>query len=586
MTHKAAQASSVLLALFLVTSFAVADEDPAAIFGERVEVRVVNVEVVVEDREGNRVHNLALDDFVLRIDGKAVPIGFFSEIADGRVLDRRLLETDVDTPVSGVKGLDAGQEVGTSYLVFIDDYFTTVARDRNQVIQGIIDGLYRLGSEDRMAIVAFDGRKIEMLSSWSQSRSRLSSTLERAKLRQARGIRTNTETQRADSNTRLGAVQPAAARIPAEAQAAFENAGEAIPVTDLPPLDVASPEADSCAAINFLERQLRRVTSGVTATLRSFSSPPGRKVMLVLSGGWPSSAYDYLLGPTQPLLETGECGAASERIVKPMYDIANLLGYTLYPIDLPDESRLSVHADEADDLALAATGPGITGSSLSRIPTAAFRESEIHATLAELAVETGGRAMLDGARLSAFETVVDNTRSYYWLGFVPAWRGDDRDHDIKLDVREPGLRVRYREGFQDLSRSKELGFMVESALFFGELPGSKPLQVRLGAVPRKGRRVEVPLELRIPMDELTMLLDRGRYVARLELRIGSLNENGERNEISVVPVALSDDEPPPPGAYAAYELEIKVKRQAQDLVFVLHDPLGDTILAAATKLAL
>ena len=54
----------------------------------------------------------------------------------------------------------------------------------------------------------------------------------------------------------------------------------------------------------------------------------------------------------------------------------------------------------------------------------------------------------------------------------------------------------------------------------------------------------------------------------------------------MVPVVLSGDELPPTGAYATYEVSIKVKREPQDLAFVLHDPLGDTILATSTKLAL
>jgi hypothetical protein len=305
--------------------------------------------------------------------------------------------------------------------------------------------------------------------------------------------------------------------------------------------------------------------------------------MLILSGGWPSSAYDYVLGPTQPLARTGECGAEGPKIFRPMYEVANLLGYTLYPVDVPGHGRLSVNADESDTVALGRTGPGITDGGRA-LPTASFRGSETRATLATLAVETGGKAMLGESRLDAFETVVEDTRSYYWLGFSPTWKGDDENHRIKLKVAKPGLEVRYREGFQDLSRAKEIEFMVESALYFGDLPGVSPLGVRLGDVPKRGRRVEIPVEVRIPMDEVTMLPIDGRYVAELELRIGAINEAGERNEVSVVPVVLSGDDPPPAGAYATYELSIKVKREPQDLVFALHDPAGDTILAASTKL--
>ena len=563
-----------VMALVLVTGAMVAQEEPASAFGERVEVRVVNVEVVAEDKQGNRVSDLTADDFRLRVDGKELPIGFFSQVSEGRLLESRIDASETAVPAAPGIGVQAGDRVATNYLVFIDDYFTNVARDRNQVVQGIIDDLHRLGPEDRMAIVAFDGRRIEMLSSWSRSELGLRASLEQAKARRARGMRTSSLVSSAD----------ATAAFDATAATSVQDSAEDLSVGGFQGAGAASREADACATIDFLERQLQRAVSGVTATLRSFASPPGRKVMLILSGGWPSSAYDYVLGATPASQRSGECGHKGPRIFRPMYDVANLLGYTLYPIDVEGNEALGVHADQSDDIALARTGPGIGGG--GAIPTGSYRESETHATLASLAVETGGKAMLGESRRGAFDTVVEDTRSYYWLGFTPDWKGNDDNHEIKLEVRRPGVKVRYREGFQDLSRSKELGFMVESALYFGDLPGVSPLEVRLGPVSGKGRRVQIPLEILIPMDEVTMLPYDGRYVAELELRIGSLNSAGERNDISVVPVVLSGDEPPPDGAYATYELSIRVRREEQDLVFALHDPAGDTILATSTKLAL
>lgn len=58
-------------------------EDPAALFTEVIEVRVVNIEVVVTDRDGVRVHGLEPSDFELLVDGEPVPIDFFTEIQDG-----------------------------------------------------------------------------------------------------------------------------------------------------------------------------------------------------------------------------------------------------------------------------------------------------------------------------------------------------------------------------------------------------------------------------------------------------------------------------------------------------------------------
>ena len=36
----------------------------------------------------------------------------------------------------------------------------------------------------------------------------------------------------------------------------------------------------------------------------------------------------------------------------------------------------------------------------------------------------------------ALETVVTDTRSYYWIGFTPKWQGDDHAHRVDVAVRD------------------------------------------------------------------------------------------------------------------------------------------------------
>ena len=50
------------------------------VFGEVLDVRVVNLEVVVTDRQGIPIRGLQVSDFRLLVDGEEVPIGYFSEV--------------------------------------------------------------------------------------------------------------------------------------------------------------------------------------------------------------------------------------------------------------------------------------------------------------------------------------------------------------------------------------------------------------------------------------------------------------------------------------------------------------------------
>ena len=122
-----------------------ASEEPS-VFGEVIDVRVVQVEVVVTDRSGDRVYDLKPEDFRLEVDGREVPIDFFSEVRDGQT---------AAPPAEGATrpagpaetGSEVGAEVGTSYLVFVDDYFSTELR-RNEVLRSLQGEVTRLGPQD------------------------------------------------------------------------------------------------------------------------------------------------------------------------------------------------------------------------------------------------------------------------------------------------------------------------------------------------------------------------------------------------------------------------------------------------------
>src|SRR5688572_7918760 len=128
------------------------DEAVPLVFGEVLDVRVVNVEVVVTDKDGERVRGLGAKDFRLKVDGQEVPIDFFSEILGGAVVARERADDTKEVPA-----LAPGQPVGTSYLVFIDDFFS-IARDRDRVLERLEEQAKAMQPEDRMAVVAFDGQ--------------------------------------------------------------------------------------------------------------------------------------------------------------------------------------------------------------------------------------------------------------------------------------------------------------------------------------------------------------------------------------------------------------------------------------------
>ena len=154
--------------------------DVPGVFSEVIDVRVVNVEVVVTDAQGNRVTGLGRDDFRVFVDGAERPIDFWSEVRDGETQssERRALDAEE---------LDALEREAhsTSYLLFIDDSFVH-ARDRNLVLEKLANDLEGLSPRDRVAVVAFDGRELTLLSAWTSSTRVVGGALRDARARPSR----------------------------------------------------------------------------------------------------------------------------------------------------------------------------------------------------------------------------------------------------------------------------------------------------------------------------------------------------------------------------------------------------------------
>src|SRR3954452_17981313 len=94
---------------------------PSSTFGGSFDVRVMSVEAVVTDAARERVRGLWAGDFVLEVDGQAVPIEYFAEMAGGRAASPPPAPAAADAapPPAPSQAL-----AGRSLLVFIDDLFS------------------------------------------------------------------------------------------------------------------------------------------------------------------------------------------------------------------------------------------------------------------------------------------------------------------------------------------------------------------------------------------------------------------------------------------------------------------------------
>ena len=285
--------------------------------------------------------------------------------------------------------------------------------------------------------------------------------------------------------------------------------------------------------------------------------------MLLVSGGWPFAPADFVTGdPITPELEYDF--ERDSEIYDPLVETANLLGYTLYPIDAPGLQTDSIERANTNLAFRQATGI----RSLDF-----YREIELHRSLRYLARETGGRALINGQREEPLSLVAKDARSFYWMGFTPGRTGDGKIRKIELALQRPGFKVRSRSGYRDLSLEEEVTMEVESALLFGYPAHSDQLAVEIGkSQHRKQKRMQVPVTVRLPVSAIAFLpTSDNKYSAQLELRIAALDARGDRSEVTTLPWSVMRTELPAGHETVEFTTFIRLRQRPHDLVIAVYD---------------
>lgn len=392
--------------------------------GEAIDVRVVNVEAVVTDRRGGHVAGLTPADFRLLIDGEEVPVDYFTEIRGGTAMAAGGEGVHPPSPVEGV--------VGRNLLVFIDQAYTIQAQ-LDLVLRQLQGDLDRLGPEDRIAVVAANPEGgLDILTDWTSDVGRLRSVFEQARTQPTGGARLRSSLDSMENDrvlVNLATTNNVWGNSPALGHVEVGDWWDLQPSARprwLSSLEYFSSRYDD-------RKGEDSFGTAAIASLRAFSSAPGRKAMLLLSGGWP--------------------GGGDARVI----EAANLLGYSLYPVDVSGIQTNPVPMS-ASQFGLGETGVNTEYSGFITSPW----ERRVDSGFQILARETGGKASLNGNRESALERTLADTSSYYWIGFSPSWKADGRKHDIRLEVRRRGLDVRARRGYTDLSQRAQQALETES----------------------------------------------------------------------------------------------------------------------------
>lgn len=270
-------ALAVTVEFIALAAFAQID-GPEETFSAAIEVKLLDLDIVVTDRQGERVYGLPADAFRILVDGEEAAIELFAEVREpaGAAGPTESVEPATST------GL-APPRTPINYLVFIDDLMT-LKRNRNFVLARLRQDLELLHPGDRMAIIRLaQHRKLQVLADWTSDRAMLADVLDNAMELEAWGIKY-----------------------------------------------IALRRMTSYIA-NWEGNDTRRSILAAAGAMRLLDRPPGRRALLLVAGSWDPLEVDRA-DVFSPWCVTGDCEYAG--VFDVLTDTANLFGYAAYAIDV------------------------------------------------------------------------------------------------------------------------------------------------------------------------------------------------------------------------------------------------------------
>jgi len=263
---------------------ALAQPDPASeTFSEAIDVELLDLQVVVTDSKGRRVHDLPREAFRILVDGEEAPIDLFTEVRAPSAPGASAATTRSPAAIA--------HRTPVNYLVFIDDLMT-LRRNRDFVLQRLRDDLELLRPGDRMAVIRLARhRKLQVLTGWSDDHAMLDAAIERAMNLEAWGIKY-----------------------------------------------IALRRMEDFVA-NWEGNDTRRSILAAAGAMRLLERPPGRRALLLVAGSWDPVEVERS-DRFSPWCVTGDCERSG--VFNVLTDTANLFGYAVYAVDVegrdPDDN--------------------------------------------------------------------------------------------------------------------------------------------------------------------------------------------------------------------------------------------------------
>lgn len=452
-----------------------------------VDVRVIELEVVVTHRDGSPVRGLTAQDFVVTESGRPREITNISEFSTASSPSAAEVEASTSTKPRNI-------------VIFFDT-LTTDTFSRQKAVRALTPFLTALPKTDEVMIVAWN-RKLEVVVPPTNDPARILEGLKTVPLAIAQGIEESTQ------------------------------GGELIS---------GSPD-------RFSEFRGANDAEQTTRVLRSIvhrmSGASGRKLLFVVS-----NALNFETDLTRQVTEAdlprenptfrGRDPFQYYRrdikrpVIDEVIDEANAAGVTFYTMQPSGLTTLSSASDvfEGDDSVGSIDTRGLYNS--GNVGVRLERTRQGLGSLVQLAERTGGRFIANTNDLSRGVGRIDQELSnFYSLAYRAEGARPGASRKLEVRAKNRDYVVRARKTILEQSPDTQVAQQIVSNLLFPVNENTLKIAATAGLTKRRSKvRFSVPVDIVIPYATMAFISEGSHYVAQLSLFVASGDDKSNVSEV-------------------------------------------------------
>ena len=565
-------AAGVLLLAALLSGATALAQDPApapSFFVDTLDVRVINVDVIVTDRSGNSITDLQQDDFELEVDGKRMPISNFYAESGGRVREtvRPIEGRPTDTSFKPIDEVEADPE-RRSHVVVMVDHSRIRASNRKRAFKALRQAVTQLDPQDLVAVVGVEDRLV-FYSEFLFDRQAVLEILDDISKVSSKLDHTEAQRRRIFSELARGQSGGFLARSVDLDQNSLLTRIQAY---------AADEHARSLRSLKQLERVIATVAGA-----------PGRRSVLYLTEGMPTRPGEGLYVEWRNRFGGGNPEAAAgmrrfdfnndyrravgnfdlSQTMEKVAAKANRMGVTLYAVDAEGNHGGSVRS--------ALTEQGATSETVS-VVDANYREP-----LEFAAQATGGKLLRSSGTLAKeLGKLIRDFDTFYSIGFrAPDDWGAGSNHNIKIKVPGKKLTVRHRTEVRipDVDE-KEAGATVAALMY--QSPNN-PLGIKAtpgSEAPREDGNAVLPILLEIPVGSLVLVPQGETHNASVAIFVSVKDKDGNPGKVQKIPFHLNipaDKVEEAKGESAHYPLPVVLRSGDRQVAVSVRDDINGSL---------